>query len=78
MWITTENSVKREKNMVLSFSYRVAHCKFVPDDFNIFGFVLMSSKTLKVLNLVSNNMNQGISSLCKALCHPDCILEYLV
>uniref|UniRef100_A0A8C6HQE5 NACHT, LRR and PYD domains-containing protein 4F n=1 Tax=Mus spicilegus TaxID=10103 RepID=A0A8C6HQE5_MUSSI len=56
----------------------VSHCKLSPDDCKIFGSVLMSSKTLKVLNLAYNNLNQGISLLCKALCHPDCILEYLV
>ncbi|EDL16255.1 mCG112844, isoform CRA_b [Mus musculus] len=56
----------------------IAHCKLSPNDCKIFGSILMSSKSLKVLNLASNNLNQGISSLCKALCHPHCTLEYLV
>ena len=43
-----------------------------------FAFVLMRSKSLKDLNLACNNLGQGISSLCKALCHQDCILKYLV
>jgi hypothetical protein len=78
MWIAIENTMKTEENKMLSFFYRVSHCKLSPDDCKIFGSVLMSSKTLKVLNLAYNNLNQGISLLCKALCHPDCILEYLV
>ncbi|XP_032752173.1 NACHT, LRR and PYD domains-containing protein 4A-like isoform X2 [Rattus rattus] len=56
----------------------VAHCKLSPDDCKVFGSILMSSKTLKILNLASNNLNQGISSLCEGLCHPNCVLEYLV
>ncbi|XP_076783543.1 NACHT, LRR and PYD domains-containing protein 4A-like isoform X1 [Arvicanthis niloticus] len=56
----------------------VAACNLLPDDCKMFASVLISSKTLKHLNLSSNNLDKGISSLCKALCHPDCILKHLV
>ncbi|XP_032752170.1 NACHT, LRR and PYD domains-containing protein 4A-like isoform X1 [Rattus rattus] len=56
----------------------VAACNLSPDDCKMFASILISSKTLKQLNLSSNILGKGISSLCKSLCHPDCILEHLV
>ncbi|XP_032746604.1 NACHT, LRR and PYD domains-containing protein 4A-like isoform X2 [Rattus rattus] len=56
----------------------VEQCNLSPDDCQNFAFVLMNSKTLKILNLACNNLDKGIYSLCKALCHPNCILENLV
>ncbi|NP_001165635.2 NLR family, pyrin domain containing 4 isoform X1 [Rattus norvegicus] len=56
----------------------IAACNLSPDDCKVFASVLISSKMLKHLNLSSNNLDKGISSLCKALCHPDCILKHLV
>ncbi|XP_028640316.1 NACHT, LRR and PYD domains-containing protein 4C-like isoform X1 [Grammomys surdaster] len=56
----------------------VAACNLSPDDCKVFASILISSKMLKHLNLSSNNLDKGISSLYKALCHPDCILKHLV
>nr|AAI20834.1 Nlrp4c protein [Mus musculus] len=56
----------------------VAACNLSPDDCKVFASVLISSKMLKHLNLSSNNLDKGISSLSKALCHPDCVLKNLV
>ncbi|KAK7808599.1 LOW QUALITY PROTEIN: hypothetical protein U0070_015959, partial [Myodes glareolus] len=39
---------------------------------------LTSSKTLKHLNVSSINLDKGMYSLCKALCHPDCSLKHAV
>lgn len=64
--------------MTLSFSCRVADCNLSPDDCKVFASVLISSKMLKHLKLSSNNLDKGISSLSKALCHPDCVLKNLV
>ncbi|EDL24221.1 NACHT, LRR and PYD domains-containing protein 4A [Mus musculus] len=56
----------------------VAACSISSDDCKVFASVLISNKTLKHLNLASNTLDKGIASLCKSLCHPDCILEHLV
>ncbi|KAL1764683.1 NACHT, LRR and PYD domains-containing protein 5, partial [Sigmodon hispidus] len=56
----------------------VAGCQLSPDDCKIFASILISSKTLKHLNIASNNLDKGMYSLCKALCHPDCVLKHLV
>lgn len=70
--------MQTEKNMILFFSCRVEKCNLLPDDCQNFAFILMNSKTLKILNLACNNLDKGIYPLCKALCHPNCILENLV
>nr|XP_034348482.1 NACHT, LRR and PYD domains-containing protein 4C-like [Arvicanthis niloticus] len=54
------------------------NCELLPDDCKNIALVLMRSKNLKTLDLAFNNLDQGIYSLCKALCHPDCILRNLV
>ncbi|GAB1291523.1 NACHT, LRR and PYD domains-containing protein 4C [Apodemus speciosus] len=55
----------------------LAACNLSPDDCKVFASVLISNKTLKHLNLSSNNLDKGISPLYKALCHPDCVLKHL-
>ncbi|XP_036031659.1 NACHT, LRR and PYD domains-containing protein 4 isoform X1 [Onychomys torridus] len=56
----------------------VAGCQLSPDDCKIFASILISSKTLRHLNITSNSLDKGIYSMCKALCHPDCVLKHLV
>ncbi|XP_060231614.1 NACHT, LRR and PYD domains-containing protein 4C isoform X1 [Meriones unguiculatus] len=57
---------------------RVAGCHLSPDVCKIFASILISSKTLTHLNIACNNLDKGMHSLCKALCHPDCVLKELV
>lgn len=64
--------------MTSFFSCRVAGCQLSPEDCKIFASVLTNSKTLDHLNISSNSLEKGVSSLCKALCQPDCVLKYLV
>ncbi|KAK7804026.1 hypothetical protein U0070_008207 [Myodes glareolus] len=56
----------------------VAGCQLSPEDCKLLASVLTNSKTLDHLNIASNSLDKGVSSLCKALCHPDCVLKYLV
>ncbi|CAH7403936.1 NACHT, LRR and PYD domains-containing protein 4C [Phodopus roborovskii] len=49
-----------------------------PDDCMIFACTLISSKKLTHLNVACNSLDKGIHLLCKALCHPDCVLKNLV
>ncbi|XP_028637686.1 LOW QUALITY PROTEIN: NACHT, LRR and PYD domains-containing protein 4A-like [Grammomys surdaster] len=53
-------------------------CDLLSDDCEDFACVLMRSKTLKTLDLAYNNLDQGIYSLCKALCRPGCVLKNLI
>ncbi|XP_045387878.1 NACHT, LRR and PYD domains-containing protein 4 [Lemur catta] len=53
-------------------------CSLSLEDCEVFASVLSSSKKLKHLNLSCNYLDQGMRPLCEALCHPDCVLEYLV
>lgn len=70
--------VKPEENMTTFFSCRVAGCQLSPEDCKLLASVLTNSKTLDHLNIASNSLDKGVSSLCKALCHPDSVLKYLV
>ncbi|XP_031241108.1 NACHT, LRR and PYD domains-containing protein 4 isoform X2 [Mastomys coucha] len=56
----------------------IAACNLSPDDCKVFASVLISNKMLKHLNLSSNNLDKGMPSLCKSLCHPHCVLKHLV
>ncbi|XP_027286599.1 NACHT, LRR and PYD domains-containing protein 4C isoform X2 [Cricetulus griseus] len=53
-------------------------CQLSPDDCKIFASTLISSKTLRHLNVSCNNLDKGMYLLSKALCHPDCVLKDLV
>ncbi|CAH7404008.1 Nlrp4c [Phodopus roborovskii] len=56
----------------------VAGCQLSPDDCKNFASILISSKKLTHLNVACNSLDKGIHLLCKALCHPDCVLKNLV
>ncbi|KAM7340368.1 hypothetical protein ACRRTK_000983 [Alexandromys fortis] len=56
----------------------VAGCQLSSEDCKIFASILTNSKTLDHLNIASNSLEKGVSSLCKALCQPECVLKYLV
>uniref|UniRef100_A0A8C2UHU3 NLR family pyrin domain containing 4 n=1 Tax=Chinchilla lanigera TaxID=34839 RepID=A0A8C2UHU3_CHILA len=47
-------------------------------DCKAFASILMEGRKLKQLNLASNFLKKGVRTLCKALCHPDCTLQFLV
>ncbi|XP_004381972.1 NACHT, LRR and PYD domains-containing protein 4 [Trichechus manatus latirostris] len=56
----------------------LANCLLSAGDCEAFASVLKSNKKLKYLNVAHNYLDQGVSLLCDALCHLDCVLEALV
>jgi hypothetical protein len=64
--------------VVSSLPHRLVDCGLVSDDCDVFASVLVSSKKLKHLDIACNYLEEGLRSLCRALCHPDCTLSLLV
>ncbi|XP_012590117.1 PREDICTED: NACHT, LRR and PYD domains-containing protein 4 [Condylura cristata] len=56
----------------------LVNCLLSGDDCAVLAPILASSKTLKLLNLSFNYLDEGVPLLCEALRHPECGLESLV